>query len=121
VSLFPHFSDIIHNFEKVSQKPTGKELRGISVSAQGVWMSVTPTDDVLIAALDFKGEFGATCCQPNCNKSAPHPPNISPIPCSPSCRGAAALEVVVVSCVRILCEWILINSSHPPSQLSTAS
>jgi hypothetical protein len=29
-----HFSDIIHNFEKASRKPTGEELRGISVSAQ---------------------------------------------------------------------------------------
>ncbi|KAI0250888.1 hypothetical protein BJV78DRAFT_1154831 [Lactifluus subvellereus] len=29
-----HFSDIINNFEKASRKPTGDELRGISVSAQ---------------------------------------------------------------------------------------
>ena len=29
-----HFSDIIHNFEKASRKPTGEELRSISVSAQ---------------------------------------------------------------------------------------
>ena len=26
-------------------------------------MSVSPTDDALIVALDFEGEFGATCCQ----------------------------------------------------------
>jgi hypothetical protein len=28
-----HFSDLIHTFEKASRKPTGDELRGISVSA----------------------------------------------------------------------------------------
>jgi hypothetical protein len=29
-----HFSDIIHTFERASRKPTGDELRGISVSAR---------------------------------------------------------------------------------------
>ncbi|KAH9988133.1 hypothetical protein BJV77DRAFT_1061467 [Russula vinacea] len=29
----PHFSDLIHTFERASRKPTGDELRGISVSA----------------------------------------------------------------------------------------
>jgi hypothetical protein len=29
-----HFSDIIHTFERTSRKPTGDELRGISVSAR---------------------------------------------------------------------------------------
>jgi hypothetical protein len=28
-----HFSDLIHTFERASRKPTGDELRGISVSA----------------------------------------------------------------------------------------
>jgi hypothetical protein len=27
-------------------------------SIEGVWMSVTPTDEALIVALDFEGEFG---------------------------------------------------------------
>ena len=31
--LSSHFSDLIHTFERASQKPTGDELRGISVSA----------------------------------------------------------------------------------------
>jgi len=30
----PHFSNIIHTFERASRKPTGDELRGISVSAR---------------------------------------------------------------------------------------
>ena len=29
-----HFSDLIHTFERASRKPTGDELRGISVSAR---------------------------------------------------------------------------------------
>jgi hypothetical protein len=27
------------------------------VGTEGVWMSVTPTDDALIVALDFEGQF----------------------------------------------------------------
>ena len=32
-------------------------VQGTDVGEEGVWMSVTPTDDALIVALDFEGQF----------------------------------------------------------------
>ena len=37
------------------------EIRVLSAYLEGVWMSVSPTDDTLIVALDFEGEYIEPC------------------------------------------------------------
>ena len=52
------------SFAGTAMRTTGKlclrappEEQGTDVGTEGVWMSVTPTDDTLIVALDFEGQF----------------------------------------------------------------
>jgi hypothetical protein len=37
------------------------EIRVLTANLEGVWMSVSPTDDALIVALDFRGEYSEPC------------------------------------------------------------
>jgi len=37
------------------------EIRVLTANLEGVWMSVSPTDDALIVALDFEGEYSGPC------------------------------------------------------------
>ena len=37
------------------------EIWVLTANLEGVWMSVSPTDDALIVALDFRGEYSETC------------------------------------------------------------
>jgi len=37
------------------------EIRVLTAYIEGVWMSVSPTDDTLILALDFEGEYIEPC------------------------------------------------------------
>ena len=42
---------------QVCPDPLPREVQGTNVGTEGVWMSVTPTDDALIVGLDFEGQF----------------------------------------------------------------
>ena len=51
------------SFNEIAMRTTGlfsewplPEIRVLTASLEGVWMSVSPTDDALIVALDFVGE-----------------------------------------------------------------
>jgi len=40
---------------------TPPEIRALTAYLEGVWMSVCPTDDTLIVALDFEGGYIEPC------------------------------------------------------------
>ena len=37
------------------------EIRVLTTNLEGVWMSVSSTDDALIVALEFRGEYSEPC------------------------------------------------------------
>ncbi|KAF5362170.1 hypothetical protein D9756_002248 [Leucocoprinus leucothites] len=47
------------SFAGSAMRTTGRQnlIMGVSPSAEGVWMSITPTEDALLVALDFEGLF----------------------------------------------------------------